>query len=208
MSSPSSHPELSTPSSYPELSTPSSVTQMSSPLSDPMMSSPSFDTSTSYPSSSNVSQDKCFKYDVFISFRGMDTRRNFTDHLHAAFYRSGIFPFRDDEELRRGETISDQLIKAIEDSRSAVVVLSPNYASSSWCLGELMKILQCKKVLGQIVLPIFYNVEPTNVRQQKGGFGDAFNELAENQMDPMKVQKWREALTEVANLSGQDSMNL
>ncbi|KAI4318755.1 hypothetical protein MLD38_032425 [Melastoma candidum] len=151
--------------------------------------------------------DRSFKYDVFLSFRGNDTRRSFTDHLYTALTRKGIFTFRDDEELSRGDVISDQLLKAIEDSRSAIAVLSQNYASSSWCLDELVKILEWKKAAGQIVLPVFYNVEPSDVRRQKGTFADAFKTFEERHVDPAKMQKWREALTEVANLSGWSSTN-
>ncbi|KAI4367135.1 hypothetical protein MLD38_022905 [Melastoma candidum] len=152
--------------------------------------------------------NKRFKFDVFLSFRGTDTRRNFTDHLFAALTRKGIFAFRDDEELERGEAISDQLLKAIEDSRSAVVVLSPNYASSPWCLDELVKILECKKASEMMVFPIFYNVEPSHVRYQKGSFEDAFKNFEDKQrIDTARLQKWREALKEVADLSGFSSMN-
>ncbi|KAI4318759.1 hypothetical protein MLD38_032428 [Melastoma candidum] len=115
--------------------------------------------------------------------------------------------FKDDEELRTGATISDQLIDAIKDSRCAIVVLSPNYASSSWCLDELEKIMECKEVLGQVVLPIFYYVQPSDVRRQKGGFEASFKEFKKRHVDSAKVQNWRKALTEVANLSGWDAAN-
>ncbi|XP_068308670.1 disease resistance protein RPV1-like [Pyrus communis] len=76
-------------------------------------------------------------YDVFLSFRGQDNRKNFTDHLYAAFDLKGIVTFRDDLKLGRGKSISPELLKAIEESRFAVVVFSRNYASSTWCLDEL-----------------------------------------------------------------------
>uniref|UniRef100_A0A7N2N8D6 ADP-ribosyl cyclase/cyclic ADP-ribose hydrolase n=1 Tax=Quercus lobata TaxID=97700 RepID=A0A7N2N8D6_QUELO len=143
-----------------------------------------------------------WKYDVFLSFRGEDTRRNFTDHLYAALKQKGIFTFRDDETLERG-LISSQLLKGMEESRISVVILSRNYASSTWCLNELVKILECRKEMGQTVLPIFYDVGPSEVRHQKGIFGQAFivheKRFKEN---PEKVQRWRAALYEVANLSG------
>ncbi|PRQ21565.1 putative TIR domain-containing protein [Rosa chinensis] len=44
-------------------------------------------------------------YDVFLSFRGTDTRKNFTDHLYTALKQKGIFTFRDDEELERGNRL-------------------------------------------------------------------------------------------------------
>ncbi|GJR62025.1 NB-ARC domains-containing protein [Tanacetum coccineum] len=87
-----------------------------------------------------------WKYDVFVSFRGEDIRRNFMDHLFNDFKQKGIFAFRDDNELPKGEDISPRLYKAIEESRFLIVIFSKNYASSSWCLRELVKILQCKQM--------------------------------------------------------------
>ncbi|XP_054794535.1 TMV resistance protein N-like [Prosopis cineraria] len=114
-----------------------------------------------------------WKYDVFLSFAGKDTRLKFTDHLYDAFNRSGIRAFRDDEGIERGEDLSKQLLQAIEDSLCAVVVLSENYANSKWCLNELQKILECRNKLGQRVFPIFYDVDPSDIRYQRKSFGEA-----------------------------------
>ena len=142
-------------------------------------------------------------YDVFLSFRGMDTRNSFTDHLYAALQRSGIFTFRDNERLEKGKSISPELLKAIEKSRFAIVILSRNYASSTWCLDELAKIIQCMKEMEMTVLPIFYEVDPSDVRKQMGTFAQAFAEHKERfKENTEKVQIWRAALSEVANLSG------
>ncbi|XP_052292968.1 disease resistance protein Roq1-like isoform X1 [Citrus sinensis] len=142
------------------------------------------------------------KYDVFLSFRGEDTRKSFTDHLYAALKNKGIFVFRDDKELEKGGSISPGLLKAIEESTISVIVLSKNYASSTWCLDELVKIVECKNREDKI-LPIFYDVEPTMVRKQTTSFGEAFakhEEVFRNNVE--KVQKWRDALKVVANKSG------
>ncbi|RVW96800.1 TMV resistance protein N [Vitis vinifera] len=77
-------------------------------------------------------------YDVFLSFRGGDTRKNFTDHLS----------------------------------------LNARAKRNHW------------------FLPIFYHVDPSDVRNQKGSFGDA------NQEKKEMVQKWRIALRKAANLCG------
>ncbi|KAG8660922.1 hypothetical protein MANES_02G202000v8 [Manihot esculenta] len=157
---------------------------------------------------SSPSSTRQWKYDVFLSFRGEDTRTSFTDHLYAALNQKGIVAFRDDRSLQRGKEIAPELLKAIEDSRLSIVVLSRNYASSTWCLDELVKILDCMNTKGQIIFPIFYNVDPSDVRKQKGYFEKAFAKHDEDfGQNAEKVNKWRTTLTKVANLSGWDSHN-
>ncbi|KAM7473404.1 hypothetical protein LguiB_020647 [Lonicera macranthoides] len=104
------------------------------------------------------------KYDVFLSFQGKDTRKTFIDHLYHALVTSGIHTFKDDESLETGESISPALLKAIEESSFTIIVFSKNYASSQWCLDELVKIMEfsSKSPKGQTVIPIFYDVEPSD----------------------------------------------
>ena len=95
--------------------------------------------------SPSFSSSHRWKYHVFLSFRGEDTRKSFTDHLYTTLKQKGIFTFKDDEKLERGKLISLELLKAIEESMFAIVILSKNYASSTWCLDELVKIVECKE---------------------------------------------------------------
>ncbi|KAK9205255.1 hypothetical protein WN943_015522 [Citrus x changshan-huyou] len=142
------------------------------------------------------------EYDAFLSFRGEDTRKGFIGHLYTALNNKGIYVFRDDKQLEKGGSISPNLLKAIEESRISIIVLSKNYASSTWCLDELLKIVECKNREDQI-FPIFYEVEPTVVRKQTTCFGEAFAKHEEFFKDNIeKVQKWRHALKVVANISG------
>ncbi|KAM7465517.1 hypothetical protein LguiB_013079 [Lonicera macranthoides] len=151
-----------------------------------------------------------WKYDVFLSFRGEDIRKTFVDHLYSALHQRGIFTFKDDERLERGRSIAPELLKAIEVSRFAIVVFSKNYASSSWCLDELAKIMDChnnnnnKYMAAQLtVIPIFYDIRPSDVRNQERYFGEMFLKH-----DSDKVQIWRQALRDASNLSGWDLKNI
>ncbi|XP_054803628.1 disease resistance protein RPV1-like isoform X2 [Prosopis cineraria] len=145
------------------------------------------------------------KYDVFISFRGEDTRTNFTSHLYEAFCQKHIKTYID-YQLPKGDEISPALMKAIEDSFASVVVFSENYASSRWCLEELTQIVHRKRVQGQIVIPVFYKVEPSHVRNQTGLYKQAFEKYERDlKVNQHKVKIWKEALTEAANLAGWDS---
>ncbi|XP_068322753.1 disease resistance protein TAO1-like [Pyrus communis] len=147
------------------------------------------------------------KYDVFISFRGEDTRKNFTSHLHAALRGKKIETYMD-YRLERGDEIAPALREAIEKSRLSVIIFSKNYASSTWCLIELVHILKCKKKNGQMVVPIFYDISPSEVRKQEGSYAGAFAELENRFKDRMdKVIEWKAALVEATGLSGFDYSN-
>ncbi|XP_057761680.1 TMV resistance protein N-like isoform X3 [Arachis stenosperma] len=154
--------------------------------------------------SSSSSSYSEWKHDVFISFRGQDTRYGFTGNLYKALCDKGILTFFDDGELQSGEEITPALLKAIQESRIAIVVLSPNYAASSFCLDELVHVLHCIKGNHRLVLPVFYEVDPSDVRHLKNSFGEAIDKHEKRYKDDMnnKVDTWEKALHQVANLSG------
>ena len=161
--------------------------------------------STSSASSSSSSFSYRFTYDVFLSFRGPDTRHGFIGHLYKALSDRGIRTFVDDEELWKGEEITPSLPNAIQESRIAIPVFSMNYASSPFCLDELVKIMEFVEGKGRLVLPVFYDVDPRDVRHQRGSYGEAMAKHEERfKGDVEKVQKWREVLHQAANLSGSD----
>ncbi|XP_021979134.1 TMV resistance protein N-like [Helianthus annuus] len=145
---------------------------------------------------------KNFKYDVFLSFRGEDTRKTFVDHLYHALHHKGIITYKDDERMEKGRNISDELIRSIEDSKFHIIVFSKNYASSSWCLNELVKIMQCHNTIDQTAYPLFYDVEPTEVRKQSGAVGKAFAKHEKEEA----AERWRNALSEAAGLAGWDNL--
>ncbi|XP_061353215.1 disease resistance protein RPV1-like isoform X3 [Gastrolobium bilobum] len=157
---------------------------------------------------SSTSSRRICKYDVFISFRGTDTRYSFVDHLLAHLSRKGLFAFKDDKRLEEGEPISSQLLQAIHDSRVFIVVFSPDYASSKWCLDEMASINECRINLKQTVFPIFYRVDPSDVRHQHGVYGDAFDLHYEKfKQDLSKVNRWQEAMKALGGLVGWDVGN-
>ncbi|XP_057733529.1 disease resistance protein RPV1-like [Arachis stenosperma] len=155
-------------------------------------------TPPSYPEASSPTHDT--KFDVFISFNGKDIREGLLSHLTKALRQKQIFTFVD-TKLEQGGEISQELLQAIEKSLISLVVFSENYAFSTWCLDELVKIMECRREKGQIVLPVFYRVEPSHVRHQKGVFSTAFAKQ-EKRFGKEKAQTWRSVFQEAANISG------
>ena len=172
---------------------------------DESSSSPSKRQKSSSASASASGSNIRWKYDVFLSFRGEDTRNNFTGHLYNALKHRGIYTFRDDERLERGKEISSELLEAIEESRFSILILSENYASSRWCLVELSKIVECMESQEHTVFPVFYKVDTSDVRKQTGDFKTAFDKHEQDFKDnPEMVKRWRSALKQVGKLAGWD----
>ncbi|XP_021822246.1 TMV resistance protein N-like [Prunus avium] len=122
------------------------------------------------------------KYDVFISFRGEDTRRTILSHLSVGLCGKKIETYIDDR-LVRGDEIAPALLEAIE--RSA--------------------ISNARKKNGQLVIPIFFDISPSDVRNQRGSYAPALRQLEKRFIDSIdKVHKWRAALTQASNLAGFD----
>ncbi|KAI8549436.1 hypothetical protein RHMOL_Rhmol06G0024300 [Rhododendron molle] len=156
-----------------------------------------------------------FTYHVFLSFRGEDTRKTFSDHLYTALIHAGFRTFRDDHGLERGEDIKFELEKAIRESRMSIIVFSKRYATSTWCLEELVMILK-RRTSGHAILPVFYDVDPSELREQNGSFEEGFarheeklkSEIGEQKEElKEKIGTWRAALREVADATGMNLKN-
>ncbi|XP_052209283.1 disease resistance protein RPV1-like [Diospyros lotus] len=147
-----------------------------------------------------------------LSFRGENTRWTFVDHLYTALVNAEFCTFRDDDGIERRESIKLALKRAIKESKVSIIVFSKNYASSSWCLDELVMILKRQKIgnFYHMVLPVFYGVDPSEVRKQKGDYAEAFvrheAQFKEGKCEAKKwmekLKRWREALEKAVNLAG------
>ncbi|XP_020867491.1 TMV resistance protein N [Arabidopsis lyrata subsp. lyrata] len=148
-----------------------------------------------------VSKPHRLKYDVFLSFRGADTRDNFGGRLYEALMKK-VRVFRDNEGMKRGDEIGSSLQASMEDSAASVIVLSPNYANSHWCLDELAMLCDLKSSsLDRRMLPVFYMVDPSHVRKQSGDFDKDFQKLAKT-FSEAEIKRWKDAMKLVGNLAG------
>ena len=71
------------------------------------------------------------------------------------------------------------------------------------CLIELAKTVECTEETKLTVLPIFYHVDPSHVRNQTGTLAEAFEKHEKDpKVNKEDVQAWKAALKEVGNISG------
>ncbi|KAK3419301.1 hypothetical protein EUGRSUZ_J01337 [Eucalyptus grandis] len=144
-----------------------------------------------------------FDYDVFLNFRGPDTRRDIADCLYSSLTDFGIRAFRDNEELHVGKEIGPELLQAIKQSKISIPIFSIRYAESEWCLMELVQMVECKEKWGQEIMPIFYEVKPSEVRDQKEAYGTAIQSHRDKRLYKKKtIRNWTVALNKVGNLKG------
>ncbi|KAK3416288.1 hypothetical protein EUGRSUZ_H01742 [Eucalyptus grandis] len=137
--------------------------------------------------------------------KGTDIRKSFLSHLYAALDQKGFYTYIDSEELQKGDFIKPALMKAIEDSRIAIIIFSENYASSRWCLEEVAKIMECKKQRDLTVFPVFYKVDPREVRTPRESYEKAMVEHERKfGRDSDEVKRWKNALSDAGSLSGWD----
>ncbi|KAG8480091.1 hypothetical protein CXB51_025364 [Gossypium anomalum] len=189
----------------PQLDNPYSLTSFFSSLlpqsDDPYSLASSSSSLTSYSSLLPQPSSCQVKHQVFLSFRGEDTRLNFTSHLLKALKDKGLNVFFDEEKLEKGEKILPALSQGIAASNLSILVLSKDYASSKSCLAELSAIMDRKHTQEHIVLPIFYHVEPSHVKNIRGSFTTSFEEH-ESKRPVDEVKLWKAAFAKVGELTG------
>ena len=111
----------------------------------------------------------------------------------------GLRAFLDCKSIDMGEDSWDCIEHAIKGSPIAVVVFSESFADSVWCLRELHAMLHMSCVT---VLPVFYNVQPWEVRfPEKGQLKEGFEKLC-GRYPKAVIDGWREDLGHASKLMG------
>ncbi|CAL1363870.1 unnamed protein product [Linum trigynum] len=160
----------------------------------------------SSPSSQDFQYTGEWEHDVFLCFRGADTRHGFTSHLMAALSDKQIKAFIDGK-LRKTECI-DELLSILQKSALSIVIFSENFADSTWCLEEVAMIARRYEKFGHRVLPVFYKVDPSDVAGDSGRYAAAIDHKhgASRYLEDRK--RWKVGLKTVANCVGHTSQSI
>ncbi|XP_059077929.1 disease resistance protein Roq1-like [Cryptomeria japonica] len=141
-------------------------------------------------------------YDAFISHQGPDVKETLAKHLYHLLRERGCQAFLDRPEIQVGDSIPFALRNAICSSFVQIAIFSQGYAESSWCLDELVLMLQQTDAL---FIPVFYNVQPWELRHienEKSQYAEAFSYYERRGRYPDKLDEWRRALKSAADISG------
>ncbi|GLJ16851.1 hypothetical protein SUGI_0290450 [Cryptomeria japonica] len=120
----------------------------------------------------------------------------------------GLEVFLDEPELDLGDSIPCEIQEAMTTSFLHIAILSPRYAESTWCLAELsfmMKQIESGKQINseKHIVPVFYNVDPRDIRWIKRAYAQAFSEhVAKGRYTSQKLEDWKSALQKVSYLKG------
>ncbi|XP_014503234.1 TMV resistance protein N-like [Vigna radiata var. radiata] len=145
------------------------------------------------------------KYDVLINFTGEDIHRKFVSHLNSAFSTVGLTTF-----LHHPNAVNTTHIQQpiLSHCRVAIVIFTQTYSQSAWCLNQLLQIIKWHQTYCRHVLPVYYEIQPSDVRLQKGDFGKALKETAQQTFSGQELDhgmsRWSHALTKAANFFGWD----
>ncbi|CAN1730121.1 Disease resistance-like protein DSC1 [Linum perenne] len=140
---------------------------------------------------------------VFLNYCHEDTGNGFVSHLSTALVCKGIpvSPIGKYSEMRKSTTTTSIVSSAIKKAKLSILIISNRYAQTQYCLDELVLIIKEMENNSQIVIPVFYHVNTTDIEEVNGVFGEAFDQFAESQSSSRKAE-WSAALVASANVTG------
>ncbi|XP_052724853.1 disease resistance protein RUN1 isoform X2 [Vigna angularis] len=148
------------------------------------------------------------KYDVLINFNGEDIHRKFVSHLNSVLSTFGLTTFLHHHDAVNSTHIQEPILS---HCRVAIVVFTQTYSQSAWCLHQLQHIIKWHQTYGRHVLPVYYEIQPSDVRLQKGDFGKALKATARQTFSGRELKhgmsRWSHALNKAANFFGWDESN-
>ncbi|XP_076895762.1 putative serine/threonine-protein kinase PBL28 [Bidens hawaiensis] len=133
-----------------------------------------------------------FLYDVYISTVGVETA-HIVDCLYDDLKKEGFSTYKDDIKSPHNNS---ELISVIKQSRYIIIIFSKNFGADYWNLDEVAEIIECAKEKRNFVTSVFWDVSPSDVREQEAHFGKAISKYDTHP----RVGVWRNALVEATNV--------
>ncbi|KAG0583307.1 hypothetical protein KC19_3G125600 [Ceratodon purpureus] len=110
-----------------------------------------------------------------------------------------VRPFLDARSLMKGNPALKSIDQALDAAKVHVAVVSKRYTESKYCLNELVAMMRS----GKPVIPVFYDVEPVDLRWvENGPFAEAFLKHKSRGRTQKNLQEWTDALGALAGTTG------
>jgi len=145
-------------------------------------------------------------YHVFINHRGPDVKKILASLIyHRLTHCHGLRVFLDEKEIHTGDALPPAIIGAIQSASVHVAIFSGRYAESSWCLDELHWILRSCHERYTKIIPVFFGVEPKDLRHIESGlYAIAFEKhQSKGRFNMDVIEKWKTALYQTSMISGE-----
>lgn len=131
-------------------------------------------------------------YDVFISHCGKDCKKDFAPMLKMYLETVGLRCFFDKSSLEVGDVATDKLLEALATTRCGIVILSPGFFQSQWCMKELQMFQErkqenCAFPLVPIFLGDFEEVDSARHAAVEGKVWMTFSEFVRSEGEYRKV---------------------
>ncbi|WOK91917.1 protein VARIATION IN COMPOUND TRIGGERED ROOT growth response-like [Canna indica] len=97
--------------------------------------------------------------DVFLSHRGVDTKKSLAGLLYDRLVEMNVKPFLDNRSMQPGDKLYECIDAGIRQSKVGVAIFSPRYCDSVFCLHELAMMVESQKKL----IPVFCDVKPSEL---------------------------------------------
>ncbi|XLT83594.1 hypothetical protein S245_005401 [Arachis hypogaea] len=137
------------------------------------------------------------EYDAYIS-SGLQFLHPFISGLYDALKRVGLHVLADRTEPKTNKIL---LSGAIERCRVSIIVFTTAYAESTLKLQDLVKIMECHRRKDQKVVPVFYCLDPSQVCNLSGYFGEILSRTLQGILrDENRMLSYETALRQAASI--------
>lgn len=103
-------------------------------------------------------------WDVFLSYASED-RDHVARPLANYLIKQGLVVWFDELELKVGDSLRERIDHGLSQSRFAAIVLSKAFFRKNWTIRELSGFVQREAAGEKVILPVWYDVDETAVRQ-------------------------------------------
>ena len=142
---------------------------------------------------SKIESRKPKTFDVFICHAHED--KDFVNKLATAIKEAGIEVWYDDFQLGWGDDLRPAIDSGLKNSRFGIVVFSKAFlARKKWTEYELNGLLAKESRGKKVILPVWHNIERSDVAEYAGTFADRFAQSSES--IPAMVKELKDLLGE------------